>query len=280
MSIGKNQSELIKVGNMSKDKDIEKNDPAEMAVPERYSDAPEMQPQEEGDTIRLPRLALMQGGQKRPEIAEGLCEDGDLFNTVTKQTYNKEVEVVPVFQLPMTRIRWGPREAGGGLMCVSRNKSKPSGDPGDGLASCEECSFYRNQDPKEGCSNNYELIVLVRQGDHPGAWEPVLLTGTTVKPSDRGVRDMISIARNGYRMGVRLFHKSYVLKSIFTSNKRGDKFWAMTCTPGNKNGKLPEDQINVLESMMKTYQAANINTAGAHGEESTPASKGGDDPPW
>ena len=226
------------------------------------NEMPEFQGVDAQDTIRIPLLQLMQGD--RQEVLDGLCENGDILNSMTKENHKKEVEVVPIFQRPTTRIRGQDRDQGGGMLCISRSGTKPEGDPGDQYKSCSECPF--SQDNK-ACSMNYEIIALVKRGDDPMGWDPVLLTADYIKASNRGIRDILAQARYVANRGIRLFHKSYILKSGLQKSKQGKSYWALSCIPGNNNSILPADQIKSLETMMRSYATAKIDTAGAHGEE-------------
>ena len=111
-----------------------------LAKPLAIGDVPEMQPVEEGDTLRIPRLILVQ--EKHKGIAEGWAKAGELMNSLTKESYGKSLEIVPIYQRPMTRVKWAPRMMGGGIQCINRNKTSPNGsptgDPKDAVGSCEE----------------------------------------------------------------------------------------------------------------------------------------------
>ena len=245
------------------------------------ADMPEIQPIEEGDNIKLPRLNLIQ--EKRKEIKEGLAAAGDLFNSLTKESYGREVKIVPLIQRPLTRIRWKDRDEGGGMLCISRNKAKPFGEPGDQYNSCEPCPFFRNYDPKIGCTMNYEIVGLVVNGEDPKFWEPILVTAESTRPSDAGFRDILANVRYNAQRGIRMFHKAYILKSIDARNKFGE-FYKVSCIPADKNGLLPLDVIDFLEAQVKFFLGARIDTAGAHGEggaEETPVASAEDaDPNW
>lgn len=239
------------------------------------AEMPELQGLEEGDNIKIPRLNLIQ--EKRKEIKEGLAKAGDLFNSLTKESYGREVKIVPIVQRPLTRLKWNDRTQGGGIACISRNKSKPSGDPGDQYQSCEQCVFFRNYDPREGCSMNYEIVALVVNGEEPRFWEPILITAESTRPSDSGFRDILANVRFNAQRGIRMFHKAYVIKSNEASNKFGD-FFKVACIPANNNGLLPLDVIDYLESQVKFFLGAKIDTAGAHGDGEVETAAAGETP--
>src|ERR1035437_4670134 len=78
---------------------------------------------EQGDLL-LPRLGLCQAlsPHKRKSHAlyiEGL-EEGQLFNTVTKEIYGEELEVIMLFFFK-NRIKYFPIDDGGGIDCISPN---------------------------------------------------------------------------------------------------------------------------------------------------------------
>lgn len=233
-------------------------------APRSINDAPEFQPAEVAETLRIPRLVLIQ--EKHKGIKEGWAQPGDLANSLTKESYGKSVQVVAICQRPVTRIRWAQRTSGGGQLCISRNKAKPQGDPGSNYESCTQCQFYTDKDPKTGCSMNYEIIALVINGDDPHFWEPILMTADFTRPSDAGVRNLLEMARHHFNRtsgAIRMFHKPYVISVIQAQNKFGE-FFKTNCSPGTfggklNNGLLPIDTIAYLEDQMKFFQGVAID---------------------
>ena len=225
--------------------------------------APELQPMEEGQPFKIPRLVLMQGN--RDEINQGIVKPGDLINSLTQENYGREIQLVALCQRPHTRIRWTPRDAGGGMLCISRNKTKPSGDPGDPLESCAKCVFVKNFDAKEGCTFNDEIIALIVNDQDPNFWEPILVTADAIKPAEQGFRDILNMARYGYVKGVRIYHKSYVIK-VQSATAKGFNFWKTQCSPGNNNQLLPLETVATLEAKLPFFMTAKVN---AQYEETT-----------
>lgn len=227
---------------------------------------PELQPPDDGDTIKIPRLKLIQ--DLSPERKEGIAKAGSFINSLTKEEYGGQIKIVPLVQRPMTRIRWAARDQGGRLLCISRNKTKPSGDPGDVLQDCQACEFYKNFDPKLGCTTNYEMIALIINGEDPKFWEPILIVAESTRPSDSGFRDIVANIRFNAGRGIRMFHKAYELKSLITKNNKGE-FYKVSCIPADKNGLLPLDTIDFLEAQVRFFLGAKIDTEGAHEEKAT-----------
>ena len=250
----------------------------QLAAPRNIDEAPEFQPAEMAEQLRIPRLVLIQ--EKHKGIKEGWAKVGDLANSLTKESYGRSVQVVGVCQRPVTRIRWGQRSAGGGQLCISRNKQKPQGDPGNDYADCTQCQFYADKDPKTGCSMNYEIVALVVTGNDPHFWEPILLTAEFTRPSDAGIRNMLEMARHHFNRTsgqIRMFHKSYQLSVVDAQNKFGE-FFKTTCSPGSfgskeNNGLLPLDVIDYLEGQMKFFKGATL-------DEGHPAEVAGEEVPY
>lgn len=70
------------------------------------------------DDIIIPRLGLVQAlspetKKKEPEYIEGI-EQGQLFNTVTREIYGSEVLIVPVY-FDKPYLLWRDRDSGGGF---------------------------------------------------------------------------------------------------------------------------------------------------------------------
>jgi hypothetical protein len=208
----------------------------------------EFQPIDEGDTVTLPRLSLIQG--KRQEIKDGIAKEGDLINSLSKENYGPSVEIVPIVQRKSTRIRWKDRDLGGGMLCVARDGKNGTGDPG---GQCQSCVFRDDHYSKTGCTINYEIIAIVR-----GSKEPIILAADSIKPADRGVRDLLGMARMNANKGLRMFQKSYILKSVEAKNKQYE-FFKLSCLPGNDNKPLPEDEAKFMEMQAQYFLGAKID---------------------
>lgn len=109
---------------------------------------------DQGD-IAVPRMAICQSNTPQrkksdPKYIEGL-EEGDYFNTVTRENYGKEVLVIPVFFFK-SRILWeGEKgEIGKGIKCASPDAVEGTGDPGGSCKKCphsafgEDCNLFAN----------------------------------------------------------------------------------------------------------------------------------------
>jgi len=228
--------------------------PAQSNLPAKsMGEMPEFQPMDNQDTIRLPRLIMIQ--DKSPLVEEGLGKPGDLINSLSKENYGASVEVIPLIQTKNTRIRWQPRGLGGGIMCISRDGKNGNGNPG---GECASCVFYANrrgkdQNDDQWCSSNYQVIGLVR-----ASREPIMLAADSIRPSEMGIRDMLGMARIAASKGIRLFGKSYVLRTALTKNNLGS-FFKLQCVPGNNNAPLPDEELTYLEEQMTFFRGQKVD---------------------
>lgn len=117
--------------------------------------------------IIVPRLAISQSAswelkKTHAKHIEGL-EEGQYFNTVTKEIYGDSIRVLPV-HFYRDRIRWG-EEIGEGIRCRSEDAVTGVGDPG---GNCLTCPFsMRDVKKKDGpCALhlNFPLFVIPRSG--------------------------------------------------------------------------------------------------------------------
>lgn len=236
------------------------------AVSTPMANMDEFQPMEQ-DSVRLPRLILAQGGNNNPLIREGVAKEGDLINSLSKDNYGKEIEIVPILQLPNSRIRWLAREDGGGIACIARDGKHGYGDPGDTIKEheCTDCPFFNDRDAKTGCSSNYQILALSR-----ATKEPIMLTGDMIKPADRGIKDLLSMAFIAARSkGIRMFHRSYLLKSTPAQTKQYNYFKLM-CWPGNNNQTLPADEIALFEQQFEYFRGSKVEATTESSEEGAP----------
>lgn len=114
--------------------------------------------------ITIPRISICQTltpARKRDNSAYivGL-DEGDLFNTVTKQVYGRELEVIPITFFK-NRIKF-KEPIGTGIECVSMNGIN-GGRLSPTCASCEFSQFGENSAP--ACTNIANFLVMLMTGE-------------------------------------------------------------------------------------------------------------------
>jgi len=251
--------------------DIEPKTKTDLAPP--AGDMGGFQPLDPEDVIRLPRLQLAQGGKNNPYIKEGVAKDGDLINSLSKENYGQSIEVIPLVQRKSTRIRWATRDSGGEMLCIARDGIHGQGDPGDTQESCLSCPYgnvkkAKDKDDDQWCSSNREIVALVRDTK-----EPILLTADSIKPADRGIRDMLDIARLAWSKGIRMYQKSYIIK-VIEAEYKGYNFYKLACSPGNENKVLEENEWAPLAKQAQFFEKSKV------GDEAVPAESADSKEPW
>lgn len=152
---------------MSKNKELatsEKNTAIEQ-VPEHLKgmigNQSGMEQVEQADLL-LPRLGLCQAlsPQRRKSDAayiEGL-EEGQLFNTVTKENYGVELEIIALFFFK-NRIKYFDIDEGGGVDCLSANAIDGGRISPDGCSICK-FSKWGNGETDDAHGNDSPLCTL------------------------------------------------------------------------------------------------------------------------
>jgi hypothetical protein len=120
----------------------------------------------ERQDLVLPRLSICQAmtpqrKKTSPNYIEGLA-DGDLFNTITGETYGGTVELIPML-FSKSRIYFRPMGEGGGILCRSFN-ARDGGVLSPTCAACPNSQF--GADGKPPVCNiffNYPALVLPRR---------------------------------------------------------------------------------------------------------------------
>lgn len=157
---------------------IEKHKPAAIEeVPkhlQRTAGAPQAGFEEVGaGDITIPQLRLCQA--LTPQKTEGEAKyieglrDGEHFNTVTGENYGKLVQIVPLMMYK-NRIRFAPKDEGGGILCRSDDMVRGVGDPG---VACVTCEFNKFGSAKNGegkgkaCTEffNFPVLVIPEDGE-------------------------------------------------------------------------------------------------------------------
>lgn len=114
------------------------------------------------DDVVLPRLAVCQSTspqrqKNKPVYIEGL-EEGQLFNTVTKEIYPETTSLIPLLYLK-SRIYFKPLKDGGGILCQSRN-GIDGGKLSPSCASCEHSQFHEDDKPDCDLFKNVVCLLL------------------------------------------------------------------------------------------------------------------------
>lgn len=146
----------------------------------------------ERSDMTLPRLGLCQSLSPQriksdPKYISGL-EEGQYFNTITREIYGEKVQVVPLLFFK-GRLLFKEDE---GLRCRSDDSKVGVGDPGGDCARCPLQQWGRDGEPPE-CSLLYNYASLVIKD---GYVSPSQLVVKSFKSSDLGAaRDWNSLMR-------------------------------------------------------------------------------------
>jgi hypothetical protein len=195
----------------------------------------------EFEDLIIPRFVFMQG--LSPEVLEGVAKAGDIWNSLDKtRCYGTKVEIIPVIHFK-SRIRWVPKDEGGGTICRSDDGRIGVGDPG---GNCQRCSLSEwTKDKKPGC-DMYENVICVVRNDYS---MPVALSGSRTKI--KGIKELISLARFS---NDDLFGRAYVLKSVMKKNPKGTFFVPQV----EMVGKVTEDEKLVMLEMFKKLRRIKV----------------------
>jgi hypothetical protein len=172
------------------------------------------------DDYVMPRVQIAQAlsPELQPDHAnyiDGL-KAGEMFNTVTREVYGRELMVIPVL-FTKSRILFKPREVGGGIRCLSMNGL----NGGTESPTCETCKYSQWGSGKDGqgiaCTEikNYPSMLLREDGGLDLA--SVTMKSSQVKVSKR------------WNMLIRLTRKDafanvYRLKTVKEKGAKGDYY--------------------------------------------------------
>lgn len=114
------------------------------------------------DDVVLPRLAVCQSTSPQRDRNKAVyitgLEEGDLFNTVTKEIYPSKTSLIPLKYLK-SRIYFKPLKDGGGILCQSRNGINGGVLSPASCASCEHSQF--KDDGKPSCDLFMNMVSLL-----------------------------------------------------------------------------------------------------------------------
>jgi len=176
--------------------------------------------------ILIPRLQLLQA--LSPAVVAELAKAGTIHVGLSGVNYGKKVTITPILHF-RSRIKWVPRDEGGGIECSSPDAKKPVSDVI--CAACGECEYKdwddaakTDKDKAPKCTLYENFLVLV--GD---ATEPILLPMEKTKAK---------CAKKFFSMGALknadMWAWQYELSSVADKNKKGEPFFNYAITDLSK----------------------------------------------
>lgn len=217
----------------------------------------------EKSDLLLPRLKLLQ--PLSPEVAELDQKAGTIFLPLGNKSYGNKIEVTPVLHF-RSRIKWIPRDDGGGIDCSSPDSRVPRDTTkyASSCAACPEALWNENaknsKEKQPRCSMSDNFLCLV--GD---STEPVLITfdRSKLKTSKKWY------SLGGLKSGSDMWDWVYELSVVPEKNDKGDNYFNYSIKDLNKPSpaKRKETCLALWESLVgKTIDEKNTEN---EGQEST-----------
>lgn len=219
----------------------------------------------EQNDLLLPRLGLCQSlsPQRRKSDAAYIPElkEGDLFNTVTKEIYGEQLEVIALFFFK-NRIKYNPIDQGGGIDCISVNGVDGGRISPDGCSVCK-FSVWGNGSKDEDKNNDHPDCTLYHNFmafiPHTGSPIAISYKSTGLKIS----KEMLA----GVRITrLPMYAKKYVI--TVTEMKANNNVWyEKKLIP---NGFVDPDTFKAMEAQFESLKQMNIqvDTTGESGDTS------------
>lgn len=220
----------------------------------------------------LPRLGLCQSmspQRKRsdPKYIEGL-EEGDLFNSITRENYGKTVQVVPLIFFK-NRFRFQEGQLGQ-VLCQSADDKHGVGDPGGDCATCAMAQFGSGKGNAPACSRfyNYPSLILPKDG-HIGL---DLLVVASFKSSELKVaRDWNALLR---LRNTDTFAGIYEFTTVEQKNDLGSWFTRVVKPAGWVTEQMYHFARGAYDAVKETQEAGSLKVDLEHGDENEPGSNG------
>jgi hypothetical protein len=198
----------------------------------------------------LPRIAIAQTlspalKKNKPQYIEHL-EEGQMYNTVTKEIYGEDLFFIAVM-FSKARILFEDINKGGGILCQSLN-----GINGGQLcpASCDACDkskFLEGNSPECNKFMNYPGFVLAKDKGSIRGMAAVSLKSTGVKIA----KQWNSVIRLS---NLPVYAKVYRVSVIEDSANNND-FWNYKIDPA---GFTPEPLVNQCQNLYQSLKAQGV----------------------
>lgn len=216
------------------------------------------------DDVVLPRLAVCQSlspqrDKNNPLYIEGL-DEGNLFNTITKEIYPAKTSLIPLLYLK-SRIYMKPRKDGGGVICQSRNGIN-GGSLSPTCASCENSQFVNDAKPK--CDLYMNMVSLLLP---PAVPEPQLVVFSFKSMALKTARAWVTLlqARNKP-----FFTQVYSVHTISTTVSKGSFYTPIV----DFSRWVSPEELKRAKFEYETLKGKDIATDSVETEESQEASDG------
>lgn len=213
----------------------------------------------EKSDLLLPRLKLLQ--PLSPEINDLGQKAGTIFLALGNKNYGNKIEVTPVLHF-RSRIKWIPRDDGGGIDCsapdakVPRDTTKYSAT----CATCPEALWNENaknaKEKQPRCSMSDNFLCLV--GD---STEPVLVTFDRSKLKTS--KKWYSIG--GLKSGSDMWDWVYELSVVPEKNDKGDNYFNYAIKDLGKPS--PDKRRQVCLSLWESLVGKTIDEKNTESEE-------------
>lgn len=215
--------------------------------------------------LLLPRLGLCQAlsPQRRKSDPAYIPElqEGQLFNTVTKEVYGEELEIIALFFFK-NRIKYNPIDQGGGIDCISTNAVDGGRISPVGCASCRFSVWGNGQTDDEHGNDSPECTLY----HNFMAVIPASVTPIAISYKATGLKVSKQILAAIRLTNLPMFAKKY--KVTVSEMKSGNNQWyEKKITP---LGYVDQATYRAAEEMFNSLSEKNIHldTTGEEGDTS------------
>jgi hypothetical protein len=212
----------------------------------------------EGSDMTMPRLAICQSTNPQrkktnAKYIEGL-EEGDIFNSLTGNIYEKPVHIIPLF-FYKSRILFKDIDEGGGVLCMSNDAIHCPLNHG-GI--CLHNQWGQDGTPPE-CTELYNFAVIVKETRELAV---LSLKSTGIKAA-KDLNSMIRMRKRDAFAGV------YAINTV-ADKKHNQDFFAVTATNAGWNSdpelfKFCEEAYEALAPKVKAGEIG-MDVEGAESE--------------
>lgn len=205
----------------------------------------------ESDMLTIPRLKLVQS--MSDEIMEHDMKAGWLCNSVTKDPIGNnskkakdgsDVEIIPLFVAPRSRILFKNIKEGGGILCRSTDGKVGNGIPGGMCRICPKKNFGENSEAPE-CTDFINVFCTI-----PGYDSPIPLVVSFAKTNMGVGRQLVNFLVQKQKSPW-LF--KFRLSTEFVSGDKGDYF-EFRLKPNGETNTTQQKTSESLYRMLRDIQ--------------------------
>jgi len=216
------------------------------------------------DDLIVPYVKIMQPLSPEVQDDDVKAKQGDLLNSLSKNNYGTTIKFIPIM-FRKRRIKWIPRDEGGGMDCASIDGKIP--DTGEMYSShcltCEHRQWHGDNPPE--CDLIYGFPAIVLGAEQANKLVIISFTRTSFSAGKKLLNQMRFA-------GGDMFGRPYEVSTKKENKKDGNTTYTYYVLTAQPAGELKPEELKEAEGYYNLLQESVVSY---HEEDTSPESDDG-----